>query len=147
MYQSLSPRVCLCSKRRSIYLPRLNLKSNIVPSVPTLPATTAPHGWNDPPPVTSIVKPKHEPAADGTISHPIFRIGVVKQPAVRMVQPFDASYMASVHNPNEYTESYARTNSCSICGWPATDFQRTSYHSRCFSYEKKDKCLRLHRMR
>lgn len=68
------------------------LVANLVPSLPTLPATTAPPGWNDPPPLTSVAKPKAEAPAVETISQPIFSVGVVEQPAIPVIQPFDGSY-------------------------------------------------------
>lgn len=77
------------------------LVANLVPSIPTLPATSAPPGWNDPPPVSSVAKSKTEAAAVETINHPIFPMGVVEQPAVPSIQPFDGSFNPSVTSPTE----------------------------------------------
>jgi hypothetical protein len=65
------------------------LANNLVPSLPVLPATSAPPGWNDPPPLTSFAKVKAEPAVVETINHPM---GVVEQPAIPIIQPFDGSF-------------------------------------------------------
>jgi hypothetical protein len=65
------------------------LATNLVPSVPFLPTASAPPGWNDPPPLTSFAKVKAEPAVIETINHPM---GVVEQPAIPIIQPFEGSF-------------------------------------------------------
>ena len=83
------------------------LGANLVPTIPTLPATTAPPGWNDPPPLTSMTKTKTEVvAAVETISQPIFPAGVVEHPAVPRIQPFDGSYNPSMSSTAEMMQQY-----------------------------------------
>ena len=72
------------------------LATNLVPSIPILPTTSAPPGWNDPPPLTSFAKVKAEPAVVETINHPM---GVVEQPAIPIIQPFDGSFNPAMNAP------------------------------------------------
>lgn len=68
--------------------------SGLLPTLPpTTPATSAPPGWNDPPPVTTMSKPKME--AFETISQPM-PLGVVEQPAVPIFQSYDGTMMHPV---------------------------------------------------
>ncbi|KAI9560156.1 hypothetical protein GHT06_014167 [Daphnia sinensis] len=76
--------------------------SNLLPSVPLLPATSAPPGWNDPPPLTSFAKVKAEPTTVETINHPM---GIVEQPAVPIIQPFDGLYNPGMASPVEPTQN------------------------------------------
>lgn len=76
--------------------------SNLMPSVPLFPATTAPPGWNDPPPLTSFAKVKAEPTTVETINHPM---GVVEQPAVPTMQPYDGSFNPGMTSPVEQIQN------------------------------------------
>ncbi|KAI9551647.1 hypothetical protein GHT06_021982 [Daphnia sinensis] len=73
-----------------------------LPSVPLLPATSTPPGWNDPPPPTSFAKVKAEPTTVETINHPM---GIVEQPAVPITQPFDGLYNPGMTSPVEPTQN------------------------------------------
>lgn len=79
------------------------------PAVPVVPAMSAPPGWNDPPPISSVTKPKIEAMPVEPITQPIAQpiqlMGTVEQPAVPLMQPFDGM--------QNYAVSHAESNQLS----------------------------------
>ena len=122
----------------------LDLLQFSVPLVPTLPATTAPFGWNDPSPLTSIAKSKPEQAAVETISHPIFPMGVVEQPQLLTC----CSHDAAIRQANEMNMQHHMPKPTPV--QPAAALLLISNEHLIIHdgfLRIKDKCLPLHRVR
>lgn len=79
--------------------------AGIHPTIPTLPASNPPPGWNDPPPISSFSKAKMEAAMD-SVTHPvpIMTPGFVEQPAVPVFQQYEGILNPVVPVPQQHIE-------------------------------------------